>query len=115
MVEVPELLFAIQRGPGPWEIPHGLIKLGSWNTATPGRSETRLICKTFADIKLRSSSASMPSRQRAGFRFAGRVLASPPPNSFAAELRPNMKTSTLKKDQGASQSNARRAGDSVRR
>src|SRR4030095_10748653 len=26
-----------------WETPHGLLRLGSWIAASPGRSETRLV------------------------------------------------------------------------
>src|SRR5262245_60044228 len=50
------------------EIPQAFFRVGSRSRATPGRSDTRLVCKKFADISARSSSASSPSCCRAGFR-----------------------------------------------
>src|SRR5258707_11814967 len=36
-------------------MPQGLTSCGSWNWATPGRSDTRLVCKTLASGTQRSS------------------------------------------------------------
>src|SRR5215470_8089329 len=50
------------------EMPQGFFRVGSWSWANPGRSDTRLVCRKFADIRLRSSSAPSAGRARDGFR-----------------------------------------------
>src|SRR5438309_4317274 len=40
------------------EIPQGLTRWGSMTLATPGRSDTKLVCSTFPDNRHRSSRAS---------------------------------------------------------
>src|SRR5262245_12878712 len=52
-------------------MPQGLTRWGSWMAATPGRSETRLVCKTLPDNRLRSSRGSRRgrTRDRAGGRL----------------------------------------------
>src|SRR6266436_5890675 len=47
MVDRPALLSEIQNGLPPLsEIPQGLTRFGSSKAATPGKSDTRLVCKT---------------------------------------------------------------------
>src|SRR5262249_22588850 len=73
------------------EMPQAFFRVGSWSWATPGRSDTRLVCRKFAAIRLRSSSASSASRARAGFRadvLPGRPL---PRNNFDTRFSPNTK------------------------
>src|SRR5262249_45991474 len=48
------------------EIPQAFFRVGSRSRASPGRSDTRLVWMKFADIRLRSSSASSVSRARTG-------------------------------------------------
>src|ERR1700722_9909182 len=43
-------------------MPQGLTRLGSVNWATPGKSDTRLVCKTLPDRTQRSSRTSRPGR-----------------------------------------------------
>src|SRR5262245_17878345 len=46
------------------EMPQGLTRWGSVTAATPGKSETRFVCKTFPDSRQRSSRASRQGRAR---------------------------------------------------
>ena len=47
----PELLSEIQNGlPELSEMPQALTRLGSIVAATPGRSDTRLVCKTVPEL-----------------------------------------------------------------
>src|SRR5437764_9243312 len=58
-VDTPALLSETQNGPpGPWEMPQGLTRWASVTSATFGKSDTRFVCRTFADGRARSSRAS---------------------------------------------------------
>src|SRR5262249_1254293 len=69
------------------EMPQGFFSVGSWSWAKPGRSDTRLVCRKFADIRLRSSSASTPSRGRAGLRTGVPLRRPLSRNHFETEWR----------------------------
>ena len=50
-MDKPELLSEIQNGlPALSEMPQALTRLGSWTAATPGKSDTRLVCKTVPPV-----------------------------------------------------------------
>src|SRR5262245_54989139 len=70
---------------GDREMPQAFFRVGSRTRATPGRSDTRLAWRKFADGRLRSSSASSASRERPGFR-AGACLRRPPRSTFPMKL-----------------------------
>ena len=53
---------------------------------TPGRSDTRLVCWTFAESRLRASNASIPSRDLGGFRAGVPLRRRPPRPDFVMEL-----------------------------
>src|SRR5262245_20161207 len=83
----PPLLDDTQNAPaaGAAEMPQALIRVGSRFRATPGWSDTRLICcsRLEADSRERSSSASNVGRQRLGFCGAACFSRLPPRNNFA--------------------------------
>src|SRR5258708_1268708 len=67
------------------EMPQAFFRVGSWNWASPGRSDARLVCRKFADIRLRSSRASSASRGRAGCRAGVPRRRPRPRNHFETE------------------------------
>src|SRR5262249_38930560 len=69
------------------EMPQAFFRVASCCWASPGRSDTRLVCTKFADIRLRSSSASTPSRVRAGWRTGVRLRRPLSRNHFERERR----------------------------
>src|SRR4051794_35002427 len=72
-------------------MPQGLTRWGSCNWATPGRSDTRLVCRTLADRRARSSSGSSSSRDRVGFRTDVPLRRRLPASNFETKPRPVMR------------------------
>src|SRR5262245_1318473 len=68
---------------GAREMPQGFFRVGSRSCASPGRSDTRLVWRKFADSRRRSSSVSMLSRGRADLRAVVRLRGLPPRSHFA--------------------------------
>src|SRR4051794_4121080 len=79
--------------PGAAEMPQALTRVGSRFKATPGWSDTRLICwnKGEADSRVRTSSASTASRERFGFCAGDCLRRVLPRNHFARKLETDIR------------------------
>src|SRR5262249_41854992 len=73
-VDTPALLSEIQKGlPLLVEMPHGLTRWGSICCATPGRSDTKFVCRTLDDSRQRASKTSGVSAYEPRRRGTGRL------------------------------------------